>query len=75
VIEDGETGLLFRTGDASHLAARLLLAVRDPELRGRVGRQARRRAAAHSLPRVASAYSDLLEAATHVSPSRGGIGG
>jgi glycosyltransferase involved in cell wall biosynthesis len=73
VIEDGETGLLFRTGDASHLAARLLVAARDPELRGRIGRQARRRAAAHSLPRVASAYSDLLAAATQLSPLTGGI--
>jgi glycosyltransferase involved in cell wall biosynthesis len=71
VVEDGKTGLLFRTGDASHLAAQLLLAVRDPELRGRVGRQARLRAAAHSVPRVASAYSDLLGAAVQRSPFGG----
>jgi glycosyltransferase involved in cell wall biosynthesis len=61
VIDNGETGLLYRTGDASHLAERLLVAARDPELRGRIGRQARRRVAGHSLPGVVSAYSELLE--------------
>jgi glycosyltransferase involved in cell wall biosynthesis len=73
VIEGGETGLLFRTGDTHHLAAQLLVAVRNPELRARIGRQARRRAAAHSVPRVASAYSDLLATATQVSSTGGGV--
>jgi glycosyltransferase involved in cell wall biosynthesis len=69
VIEDGETGLLFRTGDASHLADRVLVAARDPELRARIGRQARRRVARHSLPRVVSAYSELLGSLVRVGPS------
>jgi glycosyltransferase involved in cell wall biosynthesis len=60
VIEDGDTGFLFRVGDASHLAERMLIAARDPALRARIGREARRRAAAHSLPHVVSAYSELL---------------
>jgi glycosyltransferase involved in cell wall biosynthesis len=68
VIEDGETGLLFRVGDASHLADRILVAARDPELRARIGRQARRRVAAHSLPRVVSAYSELLRSLMQVGP-------
>jgi glycosyltransferase involved in cell wall biosynthesis len=60
VIDDGKTGLLFRTGDVSHLAERVLEAARDPELRARIGRRARRRVAVHSLPRVVAAYSELL---------------
>ncbi|MGH2991958.1 MAG: glycosyltransferase [Solirubrobacterales bacterium] len=68
VIEDGETGLLFGAGDVSHLADRVLVAARDPELRARIGRQARRRVARHSLPRVVSAYSELLASLRRVGP-------
>jgi glycosyltransferase involved in cell wall biosynthesis len=60
VIEDGETGLLFRTGDVSDLADRVLMAARDPELRRAIGREAQRRVSRHSLPRVVAAYSELL---------------
>src|SRR5262249_12833044 len=60
VIEDRETGLLFRTGDVSDLADRILIAARDPELRAKIGRQARLRVEPHSLPSVAAAYSELL---------------
>jgi glycosyltransferase involved in cell wall biosynthesis len=70
VIEDGETGLLFRTGDASSLAAALLSAARDPELRTRIGEAARRRVAAHSLPLVVRSYSELLRSAAQP----GGVG-
>ena len=66
VIEDGETGLLFRTGDVSDLADRILMAARDPELRLMIGRQARRRVSGHSLPRVVAAYSELLRSLVQV---------
>ena len=64
VVEDGRTGLLFRTGDANHLAERLLEAARDPRLRERIGQQARERVAGHSLPRVAARYSELFRGLT-----------
>jgi glycosyltransferase involved in cell wall biosynthesis len=75
VIDDGETGLLFRTADPSHLAARLLGAARDPELRARIGRRARQRAARHSLPGIVSAYSDLLASMTQGVHTGGGVAG
>jgi len=39
-IVDGETGLLFQSGDASDLAAKLTLLDRDPALAARLGRMA-----------------------------------
>jgi glycosyltransferase involved in cell wall biosynthesis len=72
VVEDGETGLLFATGDASALAGRILMAARDPGLRAEIGRRARRGvAAAHALPDVAAAYADLLESVAAMARSRG----
>jgi glycosyltransferase involved in cell wall biosynthesis len=41
LIEDGETGFLFAPGDAQALAERLVLLLRDPELRRRVGERSR----------------------------------
>jgi glycosyltransferase involved in cell wall biosynthesis len=61
VIEHGRSGLLFDTGDIPGLAAAVLTAARDPELRTKLGRQARQRVWRHSLPRVAAAYAELLE--------------
>jgi glycosyltransferase involved in cell wall biosynthesis len=75
VIEDGKTGLLFRTGDAFDLASRILLAAGDPDLRARIGRHARRRVASHSLPRVVSAYSDLLASLIRPGPIGEGVAG
>jgi len=43
LIVDGETGLLFPSGDAGALAARLELVLRNAELRRRLGRNAERR--------------------------------
>jgi glycosyltransferase involved in cell wall biosynthesis len=73
VISDGETGLLFRTGDATQLAARILSVARDPELRLRIGRQARERVAAHSLPAVVAAYSQVLGSLARVGPLAEGV--
>jgi len=61
VVEHGQTGLLFRTGDVAHLTETILLAAREPALRARLGRNARRAVAAHALERIVAAYADLLE--------------
>jgi len=74
VVEDGRTGLLFPTGDVSALAATILTAARDPGLRARLGRQARRSLAPHSLDRVVAAYEQVLQSAggvTRARPPRG----
>ena len=61
VVAHGQDGLLFRTGDVSELAEAILLAARDPALRARLGGQARRGMARHSLDRVVAGYDRLLE--------------
>jgi glycosyltransferase involved in cell wall biosynthesis len=49
VVRDGEDGFLVDPGDVEHLAERLALLARDPELRGRMGSAGRERV----LPRYA----------------------
>lgn len=61
VIEDGETGLLFRTGDIDDLTAKTLLAAGNPELRAKIGRQARERVRVHSLDRALAAHVAALQ--------------
>jgi glycosyltransferase involved in cell wall biosynthesis len=61
VVEDGETGLLFRTGDPESLAARICLAAANPSLRAANGRKALKRVRSHGLGRVAAAYETVLE--------------
>jgi glycosyltransferase involved in cell wall biosynthesis len=61
VVDDGETGLLFRKGDVGDLTAKILQAAADPALRARIGASARRAVAAHSLDGVAAAYSAAIE--------------
>jgi glycosyltransferase involved in cell wall biosynthesis len=60
VITDGETGLLFRTGDIDDLTAKTLVAAGDPELRARIGRQARRRVEANALEAAVDRYVEAL---------------
>lgn len=60
VVHDCQTGMLYRTGDVDELAAKILVAAGDADLRARIGRQARKYVARHSLTRVAALYSDLL---------------
>ena len=60
VIVDGKTGLLFRTGDVAHLAARLLEILGDARLRETIGRQARCAAERYALPGVVAAYEALF---------------
>jgi glycosyltransferase involved in cell wall biosynthesis len=61
VIEDGVTGLLFRKGDVHDLAAKTLLAARDPKLRYEIGRRARERVSAHSLDLAVDRYLSRLD--------------
>ena len=57
IVSDGETGLLFRGGDAVALANALETMLADPELAARMGRAGRARAEAHfTWPRIADQY-------------------
>jgi len=63
VLEDGVTGLLFRSGDVDDLTAVTLRAAADSALRARIGASARERVAAtHSLEHVAARYSAVIDA-------------
>jgi PEP-CTERM/exosortase A-associated glycosyltransferase len=42
LIQDGETGLLFQAGNAADLVRKVLLALEDEEIGGRIARRARR---------------------------------
>jgi glycosyltransferase involved in cell wall biosynthesis len=69
VIADGETGLLFRKGDAADLARVLLRAAANPRLRAAIGRRARARVRAHALPKTVAAYAAALARVVHGRPS------
>jgi glycosyltransferase involved in cell wall biosynthesis len=56
VVEDGVTGLLFRKGDVHDLAAKTIVAARDPALRREIGRRARERVQAHSVELAVDRY-------------------
>ena len=60
VIIDGETGLLFPKGDTCALAERTLEASYDPDLRRRIGSQARRNIESYSLKDMVRGYEDIL---------------
>jgi glycosyltransferase involved in cell wall biosynthesis len=62
VIVDGETGLLFRTGDIGDLTTKTLTAAGDPELRAGIGRKAWQRVRTNALDHAVGAYVDALEA-------------
>jgi glycosyltransferase involved in cell wall biosynthesis len=60
VIEDGVTGLLFPMGSPEALAAKILEASADPELRERIGANARMQAEACSMKSWLDAYETAL---------------
>ncbi len=60
VIEDGETGLLFRAGDIEDLAAKTLWAAGRPVERERIGALGREQVRAYGLDRAVSAHEELL---------------
>jgi glycosyltransferase involved in cell wall biosynthesis len=59
-LRDGETGVLFRMGDAADLAARLRSLAGSPSLRRRIGEQARAAACAWNTQAVAEAYAQAF---------------
>jgi glycosyltransferase involved in cell wall biosynthesis len=60
VIADGQTGLLFRTGEVDDLTATTLRAVGDPGLRAAIGRRARESVKGHDLSRTVADYERAL---------------
>jgi glycosyltransferase involved in cell wall biosynthesis len=60
IIRDGQTGLLFRTGDVAALAAKTLAAAADSSLRDTVARRARLQVRTHAADRIVAAYADAL---------------
>jgi glycosyltransferase involved in cell wall biosynthesis len=65
VVEDGRAGLLFEAGDVESLRRHLWLLLRDPDTRGWMGANARRRvrarySAAAVLPALERLYGDYL---------------
>ena len=72
-IDDGETGLLVDDVAAMTLATDRLLA--DPDLRGRMGEAARRKAAGLSWPATGAAMAQVLRAVTEGRRVSGVISG
>lgn len=60
VIRDGTTGLLFHKGRIDDLAAKTLLAARNPDLRQRLGENARKAVEQYDLDDMVRAYSEAL---------------
>jgi glycosyltransferase involved in cell wall biosynthesis len=69
VVEDRESGLLFRKGDIDDLTAKTLQAAADAALRADIGRKAREHVQAHSLDVAIAAHLVLLE---HLVAGRAG---
>jgi glycosyltransferase involved in cell wall biosynthesis len=61
VVEHGRTGMLFPVGDTEALAAIILRCAGDPDLRARIGTEARDRVQRHSITLVADDYERLLQ--------------
>jgi len=60
VIDHGQTGLLFRTGDPADLAKKVLLAARNPLLRAAMGEAACRRVRVHDIDNVVDQYLNVF---------------
>jgi glycosyltransferase involved in cell wall biosynthesis len=64
LIDDGETGLLFRAGDVADLTRTLLRAIHDPALRRRAGERARAHVIEHcDARRLAGRYLEVYATA------------
>jgi glycosyltransferase involved in cell wall biosynthesis len=59
IVSDRESGLMVPPGDAGHLHDALQLLVEDPELRRRLGAEARARARRFTTSRVVPTIEDL----------------
>jgi len=63
VVIDGETGFIVDEGDADRMSARMSQLACDPELAGRMGQAARKRAEAHyTLDRHLNQLAEMIEA-------------
>lgn len=60
VIVDGKTGLLFERGSIDELAAKTLLAAREPELRAQIGAKARERILGSSIDQAVVSYLSII---------------
>jgi glycosyltransferase involved in cell wall biosynthesis len=60
IIDDGETGVLFRTGDVADLAAKVLALINDPGRCAAIGRRARTFAERRPLAEWTREYLDVL---------------
>ncbi len=60
LVDDGETGVVIDDLDHDELAVRVVGLLRDPQLRGRLGERARRRAVRFSSSAAASTYAARL---------------
>lgn len=65
VVDDGETGLLFRKRDIDDLTAKTLRAAGDIPLRAAIGRTARERVRTHSVDTIVAAYARELSRLVH----------
>ena len=63
IIADGDTGVLFRTGDVGDLAEKILMLVNHRERREAIGRRARAFAEQRPLSEWTQAYADVLRRA------------
>ncbi len=60
VIDDGETGILFRKGDVADLTAKILSIAGNRALRTAIGKKARQSAMNHGLDRFLTAYEIVI---------------
>lgn len=65
IVADRETGLLVPPGDPPALAAALLELAHDPELRARLGAQAKKAVREHDLGRTVEKHLDLYRSLTN----------
>jgi glycosyltransferase involved in cell wall biosynthesis len=59
-VEDGVSGLIFRSGDSTHLAECLLKLIENPDLRLSLGREGRKRVENYSVEIVLAQWNRLL---------------
>ena len=60
VIDDGETGILFRKGDVADLAAKILSVIGNRALRTAIGKKARQSVLKYDLDRFVTAYELVI---------------
>jgi glycosyltransferase involved in cell wall biosynthesis len=70
-IRDGDTGVLFRTGDVDDLRVKTIALAHDPALRSRLGRRAREVAEGRTPARWGGAYARVLNEVARAGSARG----